>query len=1405
MKARSLVVLGSLVLAAGDALAFRDDLTSDPLWTIEAVCQSDPARLPEALAAVLGVHPLQVLKAIGRHTLASLEKGDLCARDESERRQVIAAAKQPKKNPPLEAAQPWLLREMGGATGVIDHAAVSQALDRRAEIVASAREKRAGLPGSPAGWSNLTGYTQSPGRVNHILFTSGTGNDILLGSDGGGIWRTANGGSTWTAVNDFLGSLSIINFAKAGNDANTIYAGTNARGSHTYFPFGVIKSTDGGSTWSQSAPTNPSTNADFTYVQRIAVNPTNSANVLAATNSGAYETTNGGTSWTKVAGINTLSWFVAFHPTDGNRRAIAYNDGTVRYTTTGDLTGAGASTSTVLAGGRNMKIAYAKSDTSVMYALVTDNATNDSRIFKSTSAGGAPWTEISNADLNSSGTFYNNGYLSYTGVLWVDPTNANRVAIAEGWAGFTTDITAVTPTFTRLYSGWTDFHGIVEHPGYDGTGNRIVFFMDDGGVYRVADINNLNLSGQFTRIEQGGLTVTQVYSVSGHGGNPIFGAQDTGPKVYKTDPSIGDATTRWRFVTRPAICPTCNWIGDGMTTAASTANSSVLYGSRQYLDMFRSTDGGASGTSIVTGSVLIEGGGATPSNYNASFVAPFVLDPSNQSRMLAGGQSLWRSTNVDTGNPPTWESIRGPYTDPICGLVPISVIAVAPSNPDVVWIAYQCVGRIFKSTNATQAAGSVTWTEVLFANQPLAMQQRSKASITIDRLNPNIVWVGLANYQASTLFRTTDGGATPGAWTTITGLPGAPVYSLLQHPANDSWLYAGTGVGLFASDDGGTTWSASNEGPANIVVRSLDWNGGGVSPELLVGTFGRGVFKATVSSAALAASTTALVASPASPQIVGTSVTFTATVSGSSGTPTGSVIFRDSGVDIGTVALNGSGQAALTTAALSVGSHSITANYQGSGTYSSSSSSAVVYNILATSTTSIVASPASSAVLGASVTFTATVSGASGTPTGSVVFKDGVTVLGTVGLNGSGQAAFTTSSLALGSHSITASYQGSVVYSTSASSALSFNVTNATATVALVASPASSAALGATVTFTATVSGASGTPTGNVVFFDGATNIGTVALTGGQAVFATSSLAAGSHSITASYGGNSTYAAATSSALSYTIVAGATARLSNISTRGRVLTGNDVMIAGFIIGGSSAKTLVVNVAGPSLANFGITGALANPQLTLVRSSDNAVLATNDNWQTQTNPADVAAIQASGYQPNNALEPAVIATLPPGAYTAIVSGVNGGTGVGLVGVFEVDHPEVPLINISTRMQVQTGNDVMIAGFIISGSGTQTVVVNVAGPYLANFGISNPLANPQLTLVRSSDNAVLATNDNWQTQTNPADVTAINNSGFKPNNTLEPAIIAALAPGAYTAIVSGVSNGTGVGLVGVFVVP
>ena len=251
-------------------------------------------------------------------------------------------------------------------------------------------------------------------------------------------------------------------------------------------------------------------------------------------------------------------------------------------------------------------------------------------------------------------------------------------------------------------------------------------------------------------------------------------------------------------------------------------------------------------------------------------------------------------------------------------------------------------------------------------------------------------------------------------------------------------------------------------------------------------------------------------------------------------------------------------------------------------------------------------------------------------------------------------------------------------------------------------------------------------------------------------------------------------------------------RLANIATRMQVLTGADVLIGGFIIGGSQAKTVVVRARGPSLTAAGVPGALQNPLLQLF--SGQTVIAANDDWQQAGN---AAALQTSGFAPADPKESAILITLGPGAYTAIVSGVGNTTGVGIVEVFEVDLPQVPLINIATRGQVLTAADVMIGGFIIQGDAPQTVIVRARGPSLTAAGVPGALQDPVLQLF--SGQTQIGINDDWQTDANAGQ---IQSRGFAPSDARESAILVTLPPGAYTAIVTGKNGTTGVGIIEVF---
>jgi hypothetical protein len=245
-----------------------------------------------------------------------------------------------------------------------------------------------------------------------------------------------------------------------------------------------------------------------------------------------------------------------------------------------------------------------------------------------------------------------------------------------------------------------------------------------------------------------------------------------------------------------------------------------------------------------------------------------------------------------------------------------------------------------------------------------------------------------------------------------------------------------------------------------------------------------------------------------------------------SGIPTGTVTFKDNLTTLATVALNASGIAAFSTSSLAAGAHSITAAYAGSGNFSGSTSSAVAQTVNKANSATTLTSSVNPSLIGQTVTFTAVVQPqvGSGVPTGNVTFKDGLTTLATVALNASGVAAFSTSGLAVGVHSITAAYAGSGNFNASTSVTLSQTVHESTTTT--LTSSVNPAVLGQTVTFTATVAvvaPGSGIPTGTVTFKDGSTTLATVALNaGGVAAFSSSGLAVGSHNITAAYAGDST-------------------------------------------------------------------------------------------------------------------------------------------------------------------------------------------------------------------------------------------------------------------------------------------
>jgi hypothetical protein len=264
-----------------------------------------------------------------------------------------------------------------------------------------------------------------------------------------------------------------------------------------------------------------------------------------------------------------------------------------------------------------------------------------------------------------------------------------------------------------------------------------------------------------------------------------------------------------------------------------------------------------------------------------------------------------------------------------------------------------------------------------------------------------------------------------------------------------------------------------------------------------------------------------------------------------------------------------------------------------------------------------------------------------------------------------------------------------------------------------------------------------------------------------------------------------------------------TARLVNIATRAALGGTAGTPIAGFTLGGTGTKAMLARAVGPTLASFGVTGALADPRLSLV--SGTTTVASNDNWLA----ADAATMAAAGAfaLPAASKDAALVATLGAGGYTLPVTATDGGSGVGLLEVYDaVSGATLSVVNASTRAYVGTGDAVLIPGFVVGGTGSLRLLIRAVGPGLASFNVSGALADPTLTLY--SGTTALATNDNWSSGTNATEIaaTAAAVGAFAlASGSKDAALVVTLPPGAYTAVVSGVGNTTGTALVELYAVP
>ena len=475
------------------------------------------------------------------------------------------------------------------------------------------------------------------------------------------------------------------------------------------------------------------------------------------------------------------------------------------------------------------------------------------------------------------------------------------------------------------------------------------------------------------------------------------------------------------------------------------------------------------------------------------------------------------------------------------------------------------------------------------------------------------------------------------------------------------------------------------------------------------------------------ATTTVTVASSANPSTYGSLVTFTATVKQS--TATGTVTFMDGSTTLGTGTISG-GKAAYSTPTLVVGSHSLTAAYGGNSNYNPSTSLALTQTVKPASSSVALSSSANPSVYGSAVILTATVTPS--VATGTVTFKDGSTTLGT-GTISSGIATYSTSALAVKSHSITAAYGGDTNDTASTSSILTQTVIKTTTTVTLTSS-VNPVAFGSSTTFTVTITPA--TATGTVTFLDGTTTLGTGTISNGTANYSTSALALGSHSITASYGGDANDSGSISATLTQTVdQASPTVTLTssaNPSTYGAsvkftaaVSPTNVTGTVTFMDGSTTLGTGTISTGKAAYSTS--TLAVGTHSVTAVYGGDSNHSSSTSPVLTQTvkKATSVIAVSSSPNPSSYSSSVTFTATLTPGSETGIVTFKDGNTtlGPGTISSGTATYTTAALAVGSHSITASYGGD---ANFNGSTPATVTQTVNQASTTVTLNSTTNPSA-------------------------------------------------------------------------------
>ncbi len=634
----------------------------------------------------------------------------------------------------------------------------------------------------PANWP-LYGATGVSGRATALAVDPRNANVVYLGGAEGGVWKTTDGGVTWLPLTDSQPSLAVGSITLDHSTPDTIYVGTgeaNETGD-SYFGAGILKSVDGGATWTQlPGPFASGTEVSGTAIDNISVHPANHQILLASVATfspsspgGIFRTTDGGATWTNVLSA-TVARSGIFDPSNGNIAYAAIEGVGVFKSSDGGLTwnsanGTGANILPSTNLGR-IEIAIAPSNTSTLYAAMGSNSGRSLGIFKSVD-GGLNWTSL---PLGVAANYC--GYqCGYNNVIAVDPVNANVIYVG-----------GQSPSLFRSLDGgatWAQadvntqnycvLHADAHALAFSADG-AVLYTGNDGGVWSTQYVTNATM--EWTNLNNT-LALTQFYpGISIHPTNVNIGfggTQDNG--VQKYSGALG-----WQY----AAC------GDAGRTAIDPTNPANVYVECTSSNPIgrKSVDGGATFSSM---------------SYSPSYCRQLTIDPSIAQRLYCTTNSVYQSN--DGGN--SWLTIGANLTGQT-----LTAIAVAPSDPNTVY-AGSADGTVSVSTNAGSGTGA-TWTV-----RSSGLPNRVTTRIVVDAVAAGTAYVVFSGFQSGHVFKTTNGGA---SWSNISSdLPDVPVNDVALDPDVPGTLYVATDIGVLFTSNGGQSWSVAGSGLPRVVVVGL--------------------------------------------------------------------------------------------------------------------------------------------------------------------------------------------------------------------------------------------------------------------------------------------------------------------------------------------------------------------------------------------------------------------------------------------------------------------------------------------------------------------------------------------------------------------------------------------------------